>query len=232
MSDNPGSGPYTLDELQRYAKKHFPKAFEAVSNPNAYTLELRKLQDLDKEQNDAHVLHVGHYSKVNGDIGLWACNIRAPIYEDTDEDTDEEDVEESIAVKTGMQNASVAGAATSSTPALDDTETNNTQNANANEERDNREGTEVRLACYQGKQDSRLKEINMDDPNALAQFRYMFPYHQIAGIKKNNTAPVRAVGRKRLSVFVEYVFMLKGESDGMDRIEGKKTLEIFKEACT
>jgi hypothetical protein len=226
MSFNAKSSIYTLDELQAYAKKNFSTAFRVVSNPDIYTLEECRVQELDDEKNDAYVLHVGHYNKAKGDVGLWACNVRTPVAEDADEDSDE-DVEKEVTGKTGKQHP---GAINSSAPALRDTEIEDAPSQKANDNSNIR--TEVSMSCYQGTKGSCLAEIDMNNSHVLSQIRYMTPYREIAHVNKNNASRVRTRGRQRLRVFVEYVFMLKGESDILEMNEGENALELFEEACT
>jgi hypothetical protein len=201
MSTKSNSGAYSLDELQAHARKKFPRIFNELPHQDDYVMKKRRLRDLEGDEAEAQMLQVGHCHTVNNEVELWATNIRQPVAEDENETT-------------GTEKAK--GSSTKDPARTDGANKTLTTN----------------LALYRGKQGRILEELDLEDPTQLAQIRYLPIYRAVADIrstkdKKGN----RIEGRKRLSVFVEYIFMLKGKSDKLHKLDGVDVLGLFDEGC-
>jgi hypothetical protein len=71
-------------------------------------------------------------------------------------------------------------------------------------------GEEAKLSYFKGKSGERLEEIDITTKAYISQTRFMKPYVEVSDAGDGKGRDRRAKGRKRLSVFVQYIFMLKG----------------------
>jgi hypothetical protein len=168
----PPAASFNIKDLNRRAKEFSPEAFKIVSTPEHYVLEEKEIKDLDGEEREKTLLHVGHMSRRGGPVELWASPVR---------DAD--------AV-----------------------------------------GEKAKLSYFKGLSGDRLEEVDITTKENISQPRFMPPYAKVGDVGDGKGKERREKGRQRLSVFVQYIFMLKGASRSFYTKDTFKALKKLEEA--
>jgi hypothetical protein len=171
----PSAASFNIKDLNAHMKDVSPEYFKVVSKLEHYDLQEKEIRDLDGDEGKRELLHVGHMSRQNGPVELWACP-----------DRDDE--------------AAV--------------------------------GEKAKLLYFKGESGERLEEIDITTKANISQPRFMKPYVEVGDFGDRKGRDRREKGRQRLSVFVQYIFMLKDKSRSFytkDRTKALKKLEEARE---